>query len=108
MDKTETFFVISNFNTIPKQYLEYCNNYIIYDQSTDKGVVEQLTISDWNVSFVEHTGHNLSDYFRYIINHFDSLPNYVMFLKGNIIGRHLSKNYFDKVYQNSELVRVTH
>ena len=24
-----------------------------------------------------------------------------MFLKGNIIGRHLSKNYFDKVYQNN-------
>jgi hypothetical protein len=100
MNKTDTYFVISNYNTIPKQYLEYCNNYIIYDQSTDKKVSEQLENSGWNVSFVDHTGHNLSDYFRYIIDNFDRLPNYIMFLKGNIIGRHLNKEYFDKVYQN--------
>jgi hypothetical protein len=100
MNKTETFFVISNFNTIPAQYLEYCYNYIIYDQSNDSSVIDQLKSSDWNVSFVEHIGHNLSDYFRFIIDHYDGLPNFIMFLKGNIIGRHVSKKYFDNVYQN--------
>jgi len=103
MNKTDTFFVISNFNTIPAQYLEYCYNYIIYDQSNDSSVIDQLKSSNWNVSFVEHTGHNLSDYFRFIIDHYDSLPNFIMFLKGNIIGRHVSKKYFDNVYQNKFL-----
>lgn len=98
--KTDTYFVISNFNTIPEQYLEYCNNYIIYDQSTDKNIVDQLKSSNWNITFVEHTGHNISDYFRFIIEHYDNLPDNTMFLKGNIIGRHLNKEYFDKVYNN--------
>jgi len=103
MTKTDTFFVISNFNTIPTQYLEYCNNYIIYDQSNDICVIDQLKRSDWNISFVQHTGHNLSDYTRFIIDHYDCLPNFIMFLKGNIIGRHVSKKYFDNVYQNKFL-----
>ncbi|MCA6423965.1 MAG: DUF3431 domain-containing protein [Flavobacterium sp.] len=100
MIKTDTFFVISNFNTIPNQYLEYCNNYLIYDQSNDNTIIEQLKVSNWNVSFVKHTGHNLSDYFRFIIDYYHNLPDCIMFLKGNIIGRHLTKSYFEKVYNN--------
>ena len=29
MEKTDTFFVIHNFNTVPEKLLEYCKDYII-------------------------------------------------------------------------------
>jgi hypothetical protein len=98
--KTDTYFVISNFNTYPENLLEYCENYIIYDQSNDASIKSRLKATNWNVSFVEHTGHNLSDYFRFFISYYDNLPSCIMLLKGNIIGRHVSQEFFDNNYNN--------
>jgi len=100
MKKTNNFFVISNFNTDPEQYLEYCEDYHIYDQSTDFEIKMKLQKKYKKISFVENTGHNISDYFRFFIDHYDSLPNLMLLAKGNMIGRHVTKEYFDRVYNN--------
>lgn len=42
MKKTDTFFIISNYNTDPERYLEYCEDYHIYDQSPDAEIKEKL------------------------------------------------------------------
>ncbi len=100
MKKTDTFFIISNYNTDPEKYLQYCNNYHIYDQSPDVVVREKLRKKYNKISFVENTGHNISDYFRYFIDHYECLPAHMMLAKGNMIGRHLTQEFFDKVYDN--------
>lgn len=100
MDKTDTFFVISNFNTDPEQYLNYCKDYHIYDQSRDVALKERLKNKYTKISFVENTGHNISDYFRFFIDHYDNLPQYMMLAKGNMIGRHVTRDYFNSVYNN--------
>lgn len=100
MGKTDTFFVISNFNTDPEQYLNYCENYHIYDQSRDVVLKERLKNKYTKISFVENTGHNISDYFRFFVDYYDNLPKYMMLAKGNMIGRHVSQAYFDRVYDN--------
>ena len=46
MEKTNNFFVIHNFNTVPEYLLEYCNDYIIFDASTDNKVTEELKTND--------------------------------------------------------------
>lgn len=100
MKKTSTFFIISNYNTDPEQYLKYCEDYLIYDQSPDVEIREGLRHKYSKISFVENTGHNISDYFRYFIDHYESLPQYMMLAKGNMIGRHVTLEYFERVYDN--------
>ena len=100
MKKTDTFFIISNYNTDPGKYLEYCKAYHIYDQSSDIKIREQLKAKYTKISFVENTGHNISDYFRYFIDNYAHLPAHMMLVKGNMIGRHISQGFFDRVYDN--------
>jgi hypothetical protein len=98
--KTNTFFIISNFNTDPEIYLKYCSDYHIYDQSTEAAIKDILRNKYKKISFVKNTGHNISDYFRFFVDHYENLPSRMMLLKGNIIGRHLTQEYFDHVYNN--------
>ncbi len=97
---SETFFIISNYNTDPEQYLKYCSDYLIYDQSTDLSLKDRLKDKYEKISFVENSGHSISNYFRFFIDNYERLPDYMLLGKGNMIGRHISKEYFDRVYDN--------
>ncbi len=98
--KTDTFFIISNYNTDPEPYTRYCNDYHIYDQSPDPDLRARLKSKYEKISFVQNTGHNITDYFRFFIDHYDRLPAFMMLAKGNLIGRHVTQEYFDQVYAN--------
>lgn len=100
MEKTTNFFVIHNFNTVPTELLEYCKDYVIYDCSTDKAVKEKLHSMNLNVIDIENTGHNITTYFSYFADNYDNLPEVICLLKGNMIGRHCSKEFFEQVYNN--------
>ena len=63
MKKTDNFFVIHNFNTVPTELLSYCKDYVIYDCSTDNAVKAQLKNMKLNIKEVENTGHNITSYF---------------------------------------------
>lgn len=98
MKKTKNFFLIHNFNTVPTELLSYCDDYIIYDCSTDKAVKEKLKSMDLKVKDVPNTGHNITTYFSYFAENYDNLPEVMCLLKGNMIGRHCSKEFFDRLY----------
>lgn len=100
MNKTDNFFVIHNFNTVPDELIELCQDYIIYDCSTDSNVKEKLHNGQYNVIDVENTGHNITTYFSYFDEHYDNLPEVICLLKGNMIGRHCSREFFEQVYDN--------
>lgn len=100
MEKTDTFFIIHNFNTVPEELLQYCSNYIIYDASTDVRVTDTLKKRGYPYLHVENTGHNITTYFRFFADNYDRLPEYMCLCKGNMLGRHCSKEYFDRVYRN--------
>lgn len=98
MKKTENYFVISNYNYDPRPLLGYCNDYVIYDQSSGQKWKDLLVGANFVNS--KHTGHNISDYFRFFIDNYENLPERIALVKGNIYPRHLTKDYFDKVYDN--------
>jgi hypothetical protein len=100
MKKKDIFFIISNYNTDPECYLSYCSDYLIYDQSTEEPVKLLLREKYQKIQFVENTGHNLSDYFRFFHENWGSLPETMILAKGNMIGRHLSQAFFDRVVNN--------
>lgn len=103
MIKTSNFFLIHNYNTVPDDLLKYCNNYVIYDASDDSSIMHTLDEKSYNVIHIPNTGHNITTYFSYFADHLEKgdLPCVIECLKGNIIGRHVSKEYFDAVYQNT-------
>lgn len=100
MQKTNNFFVIHNFNTIPSNLLELCEDYLIYDCSTQTNIKEQLHTMGLHIKDIENTGHNITSYFSYFDEYYDNLHEVICLLKGNMIGRHCSKEFLDQVYNN--------
>lgn len=96
--KTDNFFIISNYKQNPLYLLEYCKDYLICDQSEDDEIRKLL--KGKNYIETPHTGHNISDYFKFFIDNYESLPEIMVLLKGNIIGRYVSKEFFNRVYDN--------
>ena len=119
--KTDNFFLIHNYNTIPDDLLEYCSRYLIMDASDDEGVVRALDERHLNVVHVPNTGHNLTSYFSWMADQIDAAddavgvtttmgsdptiagaaPVVVCLCKGNMIGRHCSEEYFARVCNNT-------
>lgn len=100
MKKTDNFFLIHNFNTVPEDLLAYCKDYLIVDASTDEQTVAALEEKGLHFVHVENTGHNITTYFSYFVEHYKELPEVICICKGNMLGRHCSKEYFDRVYDN--------
>jgi hypothetical protein len=85
------FICISNYNNDVRWIKDYSNDYIIYDKSDS-----DVNLSGLNYIKSPNVGYNLYDYFTYIIDNYDNLPNYITFIKGNVFPRHVSKETFDK------------
>ncbi len=90
--RDDIFVVMSKFEGDSTWIKKYTSEYIIYDKSQDFLGYRDIRIPN--------VGYNLYAYFTYIIDHYDNLPPLVMFIKNNVIGRHVSKEYFEKVIQN--------
>ncbi len=100
MEKTSNFFLIHNFNTVPDELLTLCSDYLIYDCSTDADIKQKLHDRNLSVKDVENTGHNITTYFSYFDEYYDNLPEVICLLKGNMIGRHCSMEFFKQVMDN--------
>ena len=100
MQKTKNFFLIHNFNTVPTELIDMCEDYLIYDCSSQPEIKEKLHSMGLKVKDIPNTGHNITSYFSFFAENYDNLPEVICLLKGNMIGRHCSKEFFDQVYDN--------
>lgn len=99
--KTDNFFVVSNYNVDPLPLVQYAEDYYVYDQSDDEDVKFRIqSLNDPRIVSYPNTGHNHIVFFKYIIDNYDELPERIAFLKGNIIGRHVTQQYWDRNYGN--------
>lgn len=95
---TKNFLVVSHYNNDIRWVPDFTDNYIIYDQS--KQFENPKTIDPQKIVHSKHTGHNLSDYFSFIVDHYDTLPDITIFGKGNMFPRHVRRDYFERVMNN--------
>ena len=51
----------------------------------------------------KNVGSNIYDYFDYIVKNYDNLPEIVVFAKGNMLERHITKEELDKIIYNKTL-----
>lgn len=98
--KTDNFFLIHNYNTVPEELITYCKEYLVVDASDDGKTPKLLEQKGIRFIRTENTGHNITTYFSYFASHWDTLPPVLCICKGNMLGRHCSKEYFDRVYDN--------
>ena len=101
IEKSHTFFLIHNYNTVPDNLLKYCEDYLIVDASDDGRTAAELDEGRYRVRHVSNTGHNLTTYFSFFAEQYETLPEVILLAKGNLIGRHVSEEYFQRVYQNT-------
>lgn len=91
--------IISNYNYVPSELISVISSRecLLYDQTTDSKIrMELIRLFPDNYIKSLHTGHNLSDYFKYIIDNYNTLPEVIFFIKGNIFKRHFeSESFFD-------------
>lgn len=92
------FLVVSNYNNDIRWVPEYTNNYIIYDKSDNSKISEN--IDPEKIIKSPNIGYNFYDYFTFIIDNYDNLPENTIFTKGNVFPRHVSKDYFNRVMNN--------
>lgn len=95
---TKNFLVISNFKNDTRWIPDFSDNYLIYDQSDKSEYPAHIDRS--KIIKSKHTGHNLSDYCTFIIDHYDNLPEITILGKGNMFPRHVRRQYFEHVMNN--------
>lgn len=101
MEKIDTFFLIHNYNTIPEKLADYAKDYLIVDASDNQDTVNELRERGMNFIHVQNTGHNITSYFSFFTEHYNDIPSVMCICKGNMIGRHCSQEYFDRVCHNT-------
>lgn len=100
--------IVSNFNTDPSLIVRRFTNFTILDQSTDESFSATLLKKFPDAIKSPHVGHNLGDYFGFIYENWNSLPKTLILGKGNLIGRHVTQEFFDQVYTNDTYTPLYH
>lgn len=92
----EKCWVISNYNQDPSCLIgDIGSDYIVFNQGSIAAINRSI-VDEKKIRVSMHSGHNISDYLEFIIENYDSLPNNLGFIKGNIVPRHISKILFDE------------
>ncbi len=89
--------VISCFNTDPTNLTKRFATFSIYDQSDHPEVSTEINSRFTNVIHTTNSGHSLSHYLMYILENYENLPEYIYFLKSNLINRHIDQICFENL-----------
>lgn len=93
--------VISCYNSDPAMLIPYFSSVTLYDQSTDTNYANLISTKYKDVVQTQNSGHNISDYIKFILENYENLPDYTFFIKSNTIDRHIDKSTFEKVIKKS-------
>ena len=112
MNNYKNFICISSFNDDLNWFKEFDHPHIIYDKCI-KGIQKskyfpyQILPSNlskkypnMNVTRGETGGYNINEYLSYIISNYYDLPDYTVFIKANIVNRHVSLDFLKRVINN--------
>ena len=77
-------WIISKYKSDTDWVKEYTNDFVILDKEE------------------KNVGYNIYSMMTFIIDHYDTLPDICVFVKDNILQRHITKEEFEKVINNRE------
>ncbi len=97
--------IVSSFNNDLSWLPRYSDDYVIFEQGRGSGLPPQILPS--KVRYVTNSGSNLRDYFTYIIENYESLPEVMFLIKGNVFPRHVRQHVFDNYVTSSTPTSIT-
>jgi hypothetical protein len=103
MKIANNFLLVSKYNNDISWIKDFTDNYIVYDRSD---TTDQNISIDNKVIHSKNIGYNLYDYFTYIIDNYDNLPDCVIFVKGNVFPRHVTKEFFEGIMNNDHFTPI--
>lgn len=93
-------WIISNYDYNPLPVIQKIGeDYCVYQQGNDDKLPQE--IPKHKILHTKHSGHNLSDYLKFIIDNYQHLPDELGFIKGNIFPRHIVESVFVERIINS-------
>lgn len=95
----DTLLVVNTYRNDLSWLPRRTSNYLVYDRSENP--IYPPTIDSNKIIRSPNIGYNIYDYCTYIIDHYDHLPERVMFTKGNVFPRHISEREFDRLANNT-------
>lgn len=95
--KSPGTLVVSNYGHDLSWLNDYDNPHVVYDRSDDPQKAAKDAGLTGKIVATQNIGYNLHDIFRYIIDEYDNLPEIVIFCKGNIFPRHISREKFEEL-----------
>jgi len=98
--------VISIYNNNPASIVAKFKTVVLYDQSDQRDFQNLIHNHFPGSERMENSGHSLSSYFKYIIEHYSSLPFRIHFLKSNVSPRHISESSLTRKLNLSGLVPI--
>ena len=119
MENNKNFICISCFNEDLNWFREFDHYpHIIYDKCFD-GVKKSKyypyeiipsklnkRYPGMNITNGQIGGYNINEYLTYIISNYYSLPDNVVFIKGNILERHVSLDFFKTILDNKYFTSI--
>jgi len=95
----KNFLIISNYNNDIRWVPEYTNNYVVYNKRSDLLEIPK-TVDPKKIINSSICGYNSYDYFTFIIDNYDNLPECTIFAKGWTFPRHVRREYFERIMNN--------
>ncbi len=89
----DSFVLVCSFNHDLSWLPRYTENYMVFERGLGSGIPPQLDRE--KIRQVSNNGSNFADYFTYIIENYESLPEVVFLIKGNVFPRHVRQHVFD-------------
>jgi hypothetical protein len=89
----DRLWVVSHYQSPYGWVKDYTNDFIVYDKDT------------------LNVGYNIYDIMKFIVDHYENLPEVTVFIKDNILERHISKAEFEELKDNkmfTPLLTQTH
>ena len=118
IDESKNFICISSFNDNLDWFKEFDYPHIIFDKCCNgikKTKYFPINIPpsnlhkkypEMNIVNGDKEGYNINEYLSYIISNYDNLPNNILFIKGNLIERHISPEFFKRIMNNKYFTSI--
>ena len=118
MKNDKNFICISSFNDDLNWFKEFDYPHIIFDKCY-KGIKKSRYFPydippsnlknkypDFNIRPGEVGGYNINEYLTFIIENYGNLPENIVFIKGNILTRHVSRSFLSNIIDNKYLTLI--
>jgi hypothetical protein len=55
---------------------------------------------------LENTGYSITSFCTHILENYNNLPDILILIKGNVVPRHVSHNYFERIFDNNYFTAI--